>query len=222
MILEIADGSDTGLEEILLGDFADAVEGSDGQWFEELDFFGLANDGEAVWLFEVTGEFSEQFIGGYADGGGETLLFEDGLLDQLSERDSLQLAGIGVVGLVMGADVDVGFIDGDLLDLIPRELSDDGHDGAGSLFIGFHAWADEDGGGAEAGGSDAGHGGADAELAGFVACGGDDSALSGRGSNGDGSAAQVGVVTLFYGGVEGIHIEMEDDAEHDVRAGGLG
>lgn len=123
---------------------------------------------------------------------------------------------------MVSADVDVSFVDGDLLDLIPCDLGDDGHDGAGSLFIRFHAWADEDGGGAEAGGSDAGHGGADAELAGLVACGGDDPALSGRGANGNGSAAQVWVVTLFHGGVERIHIEMEDDAEHDVRAGVLG
>lgn len=89
MILEIANGSDTGLEEILFGDLADTVEGSDGEWFEELDFFGFANDGEAVWFFEVTGEFSEQFIGGDADGGGETLVLEDGLFDALSKGDGL-------------------------------------------------------------------------------------------------------------------------------------
>ena len=88
MVLEIADVSDAGLEEILFGDLADAVEGADWERFEEFDFLGFANDGEAVWFFEVAGEFSEQFIGGNADGGGETLLLEDGLLDSLSERDS--------------------------------------------------------------------------------------------------------------------------------------
>lgn len=48
--------------------------------------------------------------------------------------------------------------------------------------------------------------------AGFVACGGDDStgAVS---TNEDGLAFEFGVVALFDGCEEGVHVDMEDGAE---------
>ena len=63
--------------------------------------------------------------------------------------------------------------------------------------------------GAEAFGTDGGHCGAHAEGSGFIGRGADDGAVAAPG-NDDGFAAEVGVVALFDGGIEGVHVDMND------------
>ena len=53
------------------------------------------------------------------------------------------------------------------------------------------------------------HGGAHAELSRFVACRRDDAALP-RSADGDRLAAQLRIVALLDGGVEGVHIDVDD------------
>ena len=53
----------------------------------------------------------------------------------------------------------------------------------------------------------------DAELARLIAGSGDDTSLVGM-TDGDRLAAQFGIVALFNGGVEGIHVDMYDTSEH--------
>lgn len=92
------------------------------------------------------------------------------------------------------------------------EGSQDAHDFCGLGAVGVHAGADEDAVGAKFAGGAGGHGGADLELSGFIAGGADDAALVGRGADDDGFATVFGMITLFDGREEGVHIDMEDDA----------
>jgi hypothetical protein len=62
---------------------------------------------------------------------------------------------------------------------------------------------------AEALGTDGGHGGADAEDSGFIGCSADDGAVAAPG-NDDRFPAKVWVVALFDGGIEGVHVDMND------------
>jgi hypothetical protein len=82
----------------------------------------------------------------------------------------------------------------------------------GDGFVGLEAWGNEDQIRALAAGGDRGHGGADAEFAGLVTGGGDDSALAAA-ADGDGAAAEVGVITLLDGRVEGVHVDVNDTAQ---------
>jgi hypothetical protein len=90
-------------------------------------------------------------------------------------------------------EIEVGFVDGDHFDDW-RKLGEDGGDAVAPFGIFFVVAIEEDGMGAEAAGGAEGHGGVDAELAGFVAGGGDDAALIGAAANYNGLAAKVGSV----------------------------
>ena len=81
--------------------------------------------------------------------------------------------------------------------------------GAGDGAIAGEVGRDEDGFGAEALGGDGGHGGADAEASGFIGGGADDGAVAAPGDD-DGFAAELRVVSLFDGGVEGVHVDVND------------
>jgi hypothetical protein len=80
MLLEIAEGEEAGLVQDFFRGGADAVNFPDGQFAEEFGFAGFANEGEAVWLLEVAGEFGEEFVGGDADAGGYPALPANGFL----------------------------------------------------------------------------------------------------------------------------------------------
>jgi hypothetical protein len=69
---------------------------------------------------------------------------------------------------------------------------------------------EEDGVGAEASGGAQRHGGVDAELAGFVAGGGDDTALVGAAADDNWFTAEVGPFDEFDGDEEGVHVHVED------------
>ena len=71
---------------------------------------------------------------------------------------------------------------------------------------------DEDGVRAELGGGAQRHGGMDSELAGRIGSGGDDSAFVALASDDDGLAFERGIVELFHGDEEGVHVDVEDGA----------
>ena len=86
-----------------------------------------------------------------------------------------------------------------------EDLADLARDGAVAGEVG----RDEDGVWAEALGADGGHGGADAEGSGFIGGGADDGAVAAPGDD-DGFAAEGGIVALLDGGVEGVHVDVND------------
>ncbi len=165
------------------------------------DFVGL-DDEEAVWLAPVGGDLGEELVGGDAGGGGEVEFVADLLADGAGNA-----GGGGEAGLVFG-DVEVGFVEGERFDEIGVALEDlagDARDGAVTGEVG----RDEDCLRAETLGGDGGHGGANAEDAGFIGCGADDGAVAAPGDD-DRFAAQLWVVPLFDGGVEGVHVDVND------------
>ncbi len=70
---------------------------------------------------------------------------------------------------------------------------------------------DNDGAWTQALGDDGGLGGVASKLACFVGRGGDDSAWA-VASDEDGFALECGVVALFYGREEGVHVDVQDGA----------
>jgi len=201
---EVGDGFDADVVEGGFGFFADAPEASDGERGEDgFDVFGV-DDEEAVGFVHVGGEFGEEFIGGDADGGGECGFVADGLFDVAGDGfwGTAELEGAG--------DVEVGFVDGDGFD-DGGEAFEDGVDLLGELAVAREAAGDDDGLGTEAFGDDDGLGGVAAKFAGFVAGGGDDAARAVVADE-DGLAAEGGVVELFDGGEEGVHVDVEDVA----------
>src|ERR1700726_2149998 len=70
-------------------------------------------------------------------------------------------------------------------------------------------WRHEDEVGAYAFGGDRWHCGVHAEFPRFVACGGDNAALA-RSADGNRFSAQIRIVALLDGGVESIHVDMDN------------
>ena len=66
-----------------------------------------------------------------------------------------------------------------------------------------------------------GHGRVDSEFTGFVAGGGDDSALVGAAADHNRLAAEIGTVEELDGDEEGVHVNMEDGG-HRWGFGGVG
>lgn len=170
MILKIADGAQTGVEQYFLGDFADAMEGAHREGTEECDLGGFGDDGETGGFLEIAGEFGEEFVGGDSDTGREAAFGSDSVLEGLGE-------GVGAEeGVVMCAGafaaevghIEVGFVHGDLLDQ-GTGPGEEGHDQPGFGAILVHSGREKDGGGAETGGGAGRHGRTDAEPAGLVA-----------------------------------------------------
>ena len=211
MLLEIAEGEEAGLVEDFFGGGADAVNFADGQFAEEFGFAGLADEGEAVGLLEVTGEFGEEFVGGDADAGGDTALAANGFLHRAAdgERGFEEFVMRAAAGFEKVGEFHVGFVDGDLFDGRAR-VAHDVHDFAGFFAIEIDAGRDENPVRAEAAGGGAGHGGADAEFAGFVAGGANDAAAFGRAADNDRFAFEGGIFALLDRGVKGVHIEVKD------------
>src|SRR5439155_7118297 len=78
----------------------------------------------------------------------------------------------------------------------------------------LHAWPNENAFGAKPARRDTRHGGANAELARFVAGRAHDAPLRGRTADDDRPATQRRIIALFDRGIESVHVEMENDAEH--------
>ena len=115
--------------------------------------------------------------------------------------------------LEKGRDIHVCFVNRHLFHQRPRGC-DNPHDFAGLLLVSLHPWPDKDALGTKPAGGGAGQSRTHPELSRLVTGGADDPALCWRGTNDHRPATQCRVVTLLHGGVERIHVEVEDDTEH--------
>jgi hypothetical protein len=89
-------------------------------------------------------------------------------------------------------------------------------DGARFLLVMMHSRPDKDAFGAQSAGRDARHGGTNSELSRFIAGRAHYSPLGGRRANNHWLSAEGGIIPLLDRGVERIHVEMKDDAKHDM------
>ena len=199
---DVADGSDVHLGEAASGDFADPGDAFDGEWCKEVEDFGGLDDEEAVRFAPVGCEFGEELVGCDAGGGGEVLFFADLLADGLGN-----FGGAGEVGFVFG-DVEIGFVEGERFDEV-GVAEEDFADAAGDGAIASEVGRDEDGVGAETLGGYGGHRGADAEFAGFVGGGADDGAFAAPCYD-DRLAAELRIIALLDGRVEGVHVDVDN------------
>lgn len=148
-------------------------------------------------------------------GGGEAGFGEDVGADEAGN-----VAGVGVVLFVAGY-VEVGFVEGEGFDEVGVPPEDTVYL-LGDLAVEGELRRYEYGLGAAAAGGGGGHGRVQAEAAGFVGGGADDGARSFPGDD-EGLAAQFGAFAQFYGGVEGVHVDVDDFALlHVVGLGGFG
>src|SRR5207248_3992145 len=108
---------------------------------------------------------------------------------------------------------EISFIDGHWLNL-SATLREDFHDLDRLAFVFLHPWRNENAFGTKPAGGDARHGGADAEFSGFITRGANHAALSWGAADNNRFASERGIIPLLDRGVEGIHIEMEDNARH--------
>ena len=128
------------------------------------------------------------------------------------ERRTVEAFGAG--------EVEIGFVDRNHFD-DGRKFREDGGDTVAPFGVFFVVTIEKDGLGAEASRGAQGHGGVDAELAGFVAGGGDNAALVGAATDNHRLAAEFGAVEEFDGDEEGVHVDVEDGGD-GWRFGGVG
>ena len=174
-----------------------------GKAGDEIRALRRGDDGDAVRLVQVGGDFCQHFVVGDARRGGKPGRGEDFRAQAFGD------AGGGAVFMRAVADVQIGFIE--------RK----GFDGIGD---GEHQRADLQADGAVHGKARrredelratllravGGHGGMDAIAARFVAGSGNHAAFF-RGARDDKRlAAPFGVVALLHRGVEGIHVDVDD------------
>ena len=126
-------------------------------------------------------------VAGEAAGAGKTGLLRDGAEEFVGRGEGRAVETLGA------GEIEVGFVDGDHFD-DGGKLGEDGGDAIAPFRIFFVVAIEEDGMGAEAAGGAERHGGVDAELASFVAGGGDNAALIGAAANYNGLASKVGSV----------------------------
>src|ERR1041385_7627896 len=93
---------------------------------------------------------------------------------------------------------------------MPNNLHDDPRFGA----IFFHVWPHENGRRTKTPGSHAGHRRPNTESARFVTASSDHTALGWRAADDDRLAAQIRIISLLDGRIEGVHVNETDHTEH--------
>ena len=209
VLQQIASGANAELVHFALGNFADAPEFADGEFGGELGSAFGGDDGYAIGLLAIGGDFGEEFIVGDAGGGGELEFAADArayFFCHKSGRAAAERAG---------TDVEVGFVERHGFD-DAGVVGKDGADAPRDFSIGFHTRPHYQGLRAQAQGGARGHRRAHAVRSSFVAGGGDDAALVGSTADDDRLTAQAGVVALLDRGEEGVHVDVDDFA-HGFR-----
>ena len=190
VLQQVAAGANAELVHFAFGNFADAPEFADGEFGGELGAALGGDDGYAIGLLAIRGDFGEEFIVGDAGGGGELEFAADArayLLRHEGGRAAAERAG---------TDVEVGFVERHGFD-DAGVVGKDGADAPRDFSIGLHARAHYQGLRAQAQGGARGHRRAHAVGPSFVAGSGDDAALVGSAADDDWLAAQAGVVALL-------------------------
>ncbi len=187
-------------------DFADTPELLDVERFDEIEGFVGVDDAETIGLAIVRSDFGEEFVVRDTSRGNEVELGADALFDFASNVD-----GKFDARLVVG-DVEKRLVERDRFDKVGvgvEDFVDLGRD----LFVDLHATRHEDEVGAELFGFDRRHSRADTEAARLVA-GSRHHATHIAMPHGNGFALEVGIVSLLYRCIKGIHVDMYDFAMH--------
>ena len=182
----------------------DAMEFPDLQGLDKGRSHLRRDDEQAVRLPVIGREFCQEFVVG-DPGGRRKARFgadfrPDFLGDLCRRRDPFQIFCHVEIGLVQRQRLDDR-----------RVFGEDRPDLARDGFVGVETRLHEDEVGAFPLGGDGRHRGAHAELARLVTCRRDDAALA-RSANGHRLAAQFRIVALLDGGIEGVHVDVDDFA----------
>ena len=199
---EIGDLVNTGescLEVEGFGSLADSWEPVSGKGGEKGAFLSWCDFEVGVGFLQFGGD------GGGELGGGEAL--GNGDFERLLDRSSEGGGGFAWVTTKLAREIEVAFVDGADFDVGGKIVGVSEHE-LREAFIFFEVAWDEDEIGAEAACSGGGHGSTDSAGAGFVAGGGNNA--TGCAADGDGFTTKPGVCGLFYGGVEGVGVEVKD------------
>ena len=212
-MLYIADRLQANLLESIGGLGTDAQDPPDGERSEEFHDVVRQDDGEPIGLLEIGGDLCGCLRRGDADGAGDSLLLPDRGLDLQGEFPSPV-----VVAATAGRHIKVALLDPGGLEVVgepPQEF----HDLAAHAAIEFEVRGDEDGVGAQADRLDARHRRPHAKFSRFVARGEDDASgmLSRIGSDNDRLPFEFRILANLQGGVEGVHVHMEQESGHQSR-----
>src|SRR6516225_4264986 len=204
LALEIEPGFDAETRHLPRGGGPDAVKLPDRQSLDERRAHFRGDDEQPVRLAVVGSELGEELVVG--DSGrrrepGFGADFSPDFFRDLRRRDD---------ALEVFRDVEIGLVERQRLD-DRRVFREDFPDLQRDCLVGIEPRLYEDQIGALSLGGDRRHRRMNAKLPCFVACRRDDAALA-RSADRDRLAAQVRVITLFDGCVEGIHIDMDDFA----------
>ncbi len=156
----------------------------------------------AVGLVPVARDLCDELVRADAGRGGERRLFEDA---------AANLGGDGGGGVGEVRHIQVGFVEREGLDELGEAVKDLPY-APGLRAIGIEPGGKDDEVRAFLQGHVRRHGGADAVFARLVVAGGEDAAPIPRTADGDRLARERGRVAHFDGGVEAIHIEVDDGA----------
>src|SRR5690554_113884 len=157
----------------------------------------------------IGSDLGEELVVGDTGRGSETCAVANLLPDLFGYQRS------GAVALVVDGDIEKSLVEGERLyhfGVLEKDL----HDLIGDDTVVIEPWHDEDEMGTLTQRRDGGHGRVNTILACFIAGGRHHSPLLPI-THSDGLTAIVGVVALFDGGIEGIHIHMDYLAVHGSK-----
>ena len=176
------------------------MESANGQRLDEHRALLGRDDVLAIRLAVIGGELSQKLVvrdaGGRIQAGDVLDLGADGQRDVACERNPLQVFG----------DVEVSLVERQWF-YDRRVLGENLADLLGDRLVDLEARLYEDKVWTLSFGRHRRHGRSDAELTGLVARGRHDAALAGS-ADGDRLAAKVGIVPLFHGCIEGVHVDV--------------
>ena len=163
------------------------------------------NDGQAVRLLLLAGELGRGLVPAQPHRAGQAGHVPDQRLDHLPHR----FGGLVPVGLA-ARDVEKCLVHREYLH-VRRDIQQRVHDAGGDRRIALGTGGHPDEFGAQCPGLFQPHGGMDAERPGLVGAG-DDAGAGFAVGDADGFAAVFGVVQLFDGGKECVHVHEGDEA----------
>ena len=196
---DLVNAGESCLEVEGFGSLADSWEPVSGKGCEKGAFLSWCDFEVGVGFLQFGGDGRGELGGGEALGNGD--------FERLLDRSSEGGGGFAWVTTKLAREVEVAFVDGADFDIGGKIVGVSEHE-LREAFIFFEVAWDEDEIGAEAACSGGGHGSTDSAGAGFVAGGGNNA--TGCAADGDWFTTKPGVCGLFYGGVEGVGVEVKD------------
>src|ERR1044071_2992629 len=119
IVLQVSHGLDASLPQHQLRCFSDTVENPHAVWSEKLDFAGLRNHQQTIWLGLVAPDFGKQFVRPDAYGGCQLTLQPNPVFQSASQWQGLQQGRVRSLSLTKRAEINVCFVNGCLLNHSP-------------------------------------------------------------------------------------------------------